>query len=113
MNGNDELEILQNDIASLEICADLADLIETGSHRKARAAIIILHHLAEILLYRECQELLEWDRSVRWVMEPRFTRSERTKVLMSFADKVFLVRDKATHLSLVDEAVLLVSPMRN
>lgn len=103
--GDNELETLHTDIECLEVCADL---IASGSHNKARTAIIVLHHLAEILLQRECQELLERDRLYRWVMKPEFTRSERARIDRSFADKVFLVRDKTAHLSQVDEAVLLI-----
>lgn len=102
---DNELEILHTDIECLEVGADL---IASGSHNKARTAIIVLHHLIETLLHRECQEILGRDRLMRWVIEPRIILSERNRVERSFADKVFLVRDKTTHLAPVDEAVLLI-----
>lgn len=102
---DNELETLHTDIECLEVCADL---ILSRSHNKARTAIIVLHHLAETLLQRECEEYLERDRLYHWVMKPTFTRSERTRIERSFADKVFLVRDRTAHLSQVDEAILLI-----
>lgn len=46
--NSDDLGCLRADVETLEVCSEL---IASGSHNKARMAIIILDHFAEILLF--------------------------------------------------------------
>ena len=107
MNANrDDLGCLRTDVETLEVCSEL---IASGSHNKARVAIIILDHFAEILLFRESTNILDSDRFRRWVMKPEFTRSEQAKILHGFSKKLSLVADKTQHVAKVDQAVLLIA----
>lgn len=57
--NRDELDFLRTDVETLEVCSEM---IASGSHNKARVAIIILDHFADILLFREAEKILEGDR---------------------------------------------------
>lgn len=101
-----DLDQLRTDIETLESCSNL---IATSSPNKARTAIIILDHFAEILLFRETQNILERDHSFRWVMRPKFSLSDHARVSKSFHAKVQLVADQTTILKTIDEAVLFIA----
>lgn len=101
----DDLDFLRTDVETLEVCSEL---IAGGSHNKARVAIILLDHFADILLFRESKKLLEGDRLRRWVMKPEFTTSEGAKTLYNFAKKLSLVAEKTKRVAKVDQAVLLI-----
>ena len=104
--NRDDLGCLRTDIETLEVCSEL---IASGSPNKARVAIIILDHFAEILLFRESTNIFDGDRFRRWVMKPEFTRSEQTKTLHDFSKKLSLVASKTRHVAKVDQAVLLIA----
>ena len=104
--NRDELDFLRTDVETLEVCSEM---IASGSHNKARVAIIILDHFADILLFRESKKILEGDRFRRWVMKPDFTPSDGAKTLYNFSKKLSLVARKTQHVARVDKAVLLIA----
>ena len=104
--NRDELDCLRTDVETLEVCSELT---ASGSHNKARVAILILDHFADILLFRESKKILESDRFRRWVLKPEFTPSEGEKTLYNFSKKLNLVAEKSQGVAKVDQAVLLIA----
>ena len=104
--NRDELDCLRTDVETLEVCSELT---ASGSRNKARVAILILDHFADILLFRESKKILEGDRFRRWVLKPEFTPSEGEKTLYNFSKKLNLVAGKAQGVAKVDQAVLLIA----
>jgi len=101
----DTLEQLRVDIENLETCAELLKL---GSHVKARTALIVLDHISEIFLLRECQGILEKDSLFKWVLPPKLRARDRARITRNFHEKLELLQ-KEDFLSPSEVTVLTIS----
>ena len=65
-----------------------ADLIQSADHEKSRMAMILLHSLAEGLMFSEAIEKFDYDLYVSRVTPPKYSATYRKKVLRYFDEKV-------------------------
>ena len=83
------LEKFREYVESLEIARSF---IGEGS-AKSRLGLIILDNLAEVLMYRSCQNLFGGDELASGFIPPKYSRKEKTRSLWEFGAKVEVLRD--------------------
>jgi len=84
----DELDQFRITVQQLEICRDL---ILDGGETKWRAALILLDHASEVILYRIVQGELEHDDFTRKVVPERYPPKRRSKINRLFQAKLDVV----------------------
>jgi hypothetical protein len=98
----DELQIT---VEHLELSQTL---LRSRSHSKARAAVILLDHVADVLMYRICVHDFERQEMIEKVMPPDVPAKARAEILFRFDKKVSYLAQTKRVISNVDAAVLLV-----
>jgi hypothetical protein len=74
-----------------EYCEGLelaANLIRENSPQKVRVAFILLHNIAEILMYRIAEKAFDSDEFRSRVMPPQFSRTLKRKVRREFPEQI-------------------------
>jgi hypothetical protein len=92
-------------VEQLEVCRDL---ILTGTHAKARIALILLDNAAEVILFRLSERTLNRDTHLKWIKPARFSAAEKRAMDRLFKAKLeiahsehFIDKPTATILSIL------------
>ena len=84
-NDWDSFEELHVAVEQLELCQRL---LRTRSHSKARAAVILLDHVADALMYRICSYDFGHEEFLEMVIPPAVPKEKREKILYRFEEKL-------------------------
>lgn len=84
-NEWDSFEELHIIVEQLELCQGL---LRSRSHSKARAAVILLDHVADVLMYRVCNDDFEYQAVLEMVIPPSVPAEKRAEILFRFDKKV-------------------------
>jgi hypothetical protein len=83
-------------------------LLRSRSHSKARAAVILLDHVADVLMYRICTHDFERQAMIEKVIPPDIPGEKRAEILFRFEKKVPYLSQRKRLISSADAAVLLI-----
>jgi len=95
-------------LGSLEQLQVAKDLIQSEEPEKARMAIILLHSLADGLMFSAAIGAFEHDSFYAKILPPKYLASERSKVLRYFDEKVTFCREKLKLLSIADATIFKI-----
>ena len=84
-NDWDSFEELHVAVEQLELCQRL---LRSRSHSKARAAVILLDHVADALMYRVCSYDFGHEEFLEMVIPPVVPKEKREKILYRFEKKL-------------------------
>ena len=104
-NDWDSLEALHVIIEQLEVCQGL---LRSRSHSKARAAVILLDHVADALMYSKCNSDFEYQNFIEMVIPPTLPVKKRSEILFRFDEKVSYLSKKKHLISGDDASVLII-----
>jgi hypothetical protein len=68
-----------------------ANFIQANTPQKIRVAFILLHNIAELLMYRIAANSFGYDEFSSKVMQPKFSRTLKRKVLREFTEQIRFV----------------------
>lgn len=105
-NDWDSFEVLHVVVEQLEICQKL---LRSRSHSKARAAVILLDHVVDSLMYRACNHDFDDQEYFELVIPPKVPQKRRDKILSRFDEKIFYAVQTKKLFSTEDATVLRVS----
>jgi hypothetical protein len=105
-NDRDSFEDLHVIVEQLELCQGL---LRSRSHSKARAAVILLDHVADVLMYRVCNDDFEYQAFLEKVIPPKVPAKRRAEILFRFDAKVSYLSQKKRLISGESASVLLIS----
>lgn len=100
--ARDEFERFLGALQHLEVASDL---ILSSRHEKSRMAIILLHSLAEGLMFLEAMGEFDNDIYISRVSVPKYTAQYRNKVLRYFDEKVDFCRNRGELISEADATI--------
>lgn len=81
-------EKLQEYCQALELAADF---IQQNTPQKIRVAFILLHNIAELLMYRIAEQFFDRDEFISKVIPPQFSRTLKKKVRREFTEQIRFV----------------------
>lgn len=105
-NDWDSFEELHVIVEQLELCQGL---LKNRSHSKARAAVILLDHVADVLMYRVCNDDFEHQAFLEKIIPPAVRAKKRAEILFRFDAKVSYLSQKKRLMSDESASVLLIS----
>ena len=95
-------------LGSLQQLQVAKDLIQSEEPEKARMAIILLHSLADGLMFSAAIGAFEHDLFLAKILPPKYSASDRSKVLRYFDEKVEFCRQKIKLLSVADATIFKI-----
>ncbi|MGP0592196.1 hypothetical protein ACTRXD_06590 [Nitrospira sp. T9] len=95
-------------LGALQLLEVACGLMLSSQHEKSRMAIILLHSLAERLMFSEVIEKFDSDVSLSRVSVPNYTAQFRKKVLRYFDEKVDFCRNTAELISDADATIFKI-----
>jgi hypothetical protein len=104
-NDWDSFEELHITVEYLELSQQL---LRSRSHSKARAAVILLDHVADVLMYRICTHDFERQAMIEKVIPPDVPEEKRAEILFRFEKKVSYLSQTKRIISGADATVLLI-----
>jgi len=104
-NDWDSFEELHVVVEQVEICQRL---LRSRSHSKARAAVILLDHVADALMYRACSHDFEHQEFLEMVIPPELSQEKREKILYRFDGKVSYIAQTKKLFSAEESTVLMI-----
>jgi hypothetical protein len=104
-NDWDSFEELHVLVEQLELCQRL---LRSRSHSKARAAVILLDHVADVLMYRVCIDDFEYQAVLEMVIPPIVPAEKRADILFRFDRKVSYITQTKRLLPFDTAPVLLI-----
>lgn len=104
-NDWDSFEELHVTVEHLELSQQL---LRSRSHNKARAAVILIDHVADALMFRICIDDFESQAMSEMVIPPKIKAEKRSEILFRFEKKVSYLSQKKDFISTEDAAVLLI-----
>jgi hypothetical protein len=104
-NDWDSFEELHVTVELLELSQQL---LRSRSRNKARAAVILMDHVADALMYRICTNDFEMQSMMELVMPPEVTAEKRAEILFRFEKKVSYLLQTRRLISTEDAAILLI-----
>jgi hypothetical protein len=104
-NDWDSFDELHITVEHLEV---IQQLLRSRSHGKARAAVILLDHVADVLMYRVCSDDFESQTMMELVMPPSVTATKRDEILFRFEKKVSYLSQTKKVILTADATVLLI-----
>ena len=104
-NDWDSFEELHITVEHLEV---IQELLKSRSHGKARAAVILLDHVADVLMYRVCSDDFERQAMMELVIPAQVKATKRDDIMFRFEKKVSYLSQIKKVISTADAAVLLV-----
>jgi len=102
----DNFEELHVAVEQLELCQRL---LRSRSHSRARAAVILLDHVADALMYRICVEEFGMQEFMEKVIPPSLPEKRRSRILFSFDEKASYLSARKRLFSPNEAAVLKVA----
>jgi hypothetical protein len=105
-NDWDSFEELHIIVEQFELCQGL---LRSRSHSKARAAVILLDHVADVLMYRVCNDDFEFQAFQEMISPPAVPAKKRAEILFRFDAKVSYLSQKKRLMSDENASVLLIS----
>lgn len=102
----DSFEELHVAVEQLELCQRL---LRSRSHSRARAAVILLDHVADALMYRICVEEFGMQEFMEKIVPPALPQKRRAHVLFSFDEKASYLSVRKRLFSSDEAAVLTVA----
>jgi hypothetical protein len=105
-NDRDSFEELHVVVEQLELCQGL---LRSRSHSKARAAVILLDHVADVLMYRVCNDDFERQAFLEMIIPSAVPAKKRAEILFRFDAKVSYLSQKKGLMSGESASVLLIS----
>src|SRR5690348_5080225 len=92
LSDRDSFEELQVVVEQLELSQQL---LRSRSANKARAAVILIDHVADVLMYRLCMDDFQRIETMEMVIPPEINAKKRNEILFYFDEKVtYLVQKK-------------------
>ncbi len=76
-------------IEQLEICKEL---INSASTPKARMALILLDNIADVIMYRYCISMFEYDDYYKKIVRPKYSPKEKKQILKYFEPKLAMIQ---------------------
>jgi hypothetical protein len=104
-NDWDSFEELHVIVEQLELCQGL---LHSRSHSKARAAVILLDHVADALMYRACNSDFENQAFLEMVIPPALPAKKRANIQFRFDEKVSYLSKRKRHIAADDASVLII-----
>jgi len=95
-------------LGSLQQLQVAKDLIQSEEPEKARMAIILLHSLADGLMFSAAIAAFEHDLFFARILPPKYPAPDRSKVLRYFDEKVKFCREKIKLLSVADATIFKI-----
>jgi hypothetical protein len=95
-------------LGSLQQLQVAKDLIQSEEPEKARMAIILLHSFADGLMFSVTTSAFEHDLFFAKILPPKYSASDRSKVLRHFEEKVEFCRQKIKLLSVADATIFKI-----
>ncbi len=86
----------------------VSSLIRSNEHEKARMAIILLHSLADGLMFWEAIGAFDHDSFLAKILPPKYSSSYRNKVFRYFDEKVEFCRKESKILSKPDATIFKI-----
>lgn len=110
LQDTDELDQFRITVQHLESCRDL--VIEGGEAR-CRAALILLDHVSEVILYRIINQEYERDDMFRKVIPEKYPPKLRSEIRHSFRSKLEVVNKTHKLPVIVSRALIILHEYRN
>jgi hypothetical protein len=95
-------------LGSLQQLQVAKDLIESEEPEKARMAIILLHSLADGLMFSAAIDAFETDLYFAKILPAKYSATDRKKVLRYFDEKVEFCQKKIKLLSVTDTSIFKI-----
>lgn len=95
-------------LGSLQQLQVAKDLIQSEEPEKARMAIILLHSFADGLMFSAAISAFEHDLFFAKILPPKYSASDRSKVLRYFDEKVEFCRKKIKLLLVADATIFKI-----
>ena len=106
----DELDQFRITVQHFESCRDL---ILEGGEARCRAALILLDHVSEVILYRIINQEYERDDTFRKVVPEKYPPKLRGQIKRSFTSKLEVVTKTHTLTVIVSKTLTILHDYRN